>query len=173
MKFQLELKNTALSPDSHELSHFKLSVRLYTTPKTFHFCRHIQKVKILIKFYNWEENGTQLRPLFKIKSTGFRLYLFWVERGFIEGSLRVHWGLGGVNLNQPSLNPLSTLRQFSLINEWVVLKFRSYSGGMNFTKWDSSKKCVKITNQIKSNNFGHGKKEKNKSCQYGGFDSRC
>ena len=27
--------------------------------------------------------------------------------------------------------------------------------------WDSSKKCVKITNQIKSNNFGHGKKEKN------------
>ena len=39
--------------------------------------------------------------------------------------------------------------------------------------WDSSKKCVKITNQIKSNNFGHGKKEKNKSSQYGGFDSRC
>jgi len=43
-----------------------------------------------------------------------------------------------------------------------------------FSGWrDSSKKCVKITNQIKSNNFGHGKKEKNKSSQYGGFDSRC
>jgi len=44
---------------------------------------------------------------------------------------------------------------------------------MNKFNGDSSKKCVKIINQIKSNNFGHGKKEKNKSSQYGGFDSRC
>jgi len=37
----------------------------------------------------------------------------------------------------------------------------------------SSEKCVKITNQKKSNNFGHGKKEESKSSEDGGFNPRC
>jgi len=34
-----------------------------------------------------------------------------VEIGFIEGSLRVELGLGGVNLIEPSMNPHSTLSE--------------------------------------------------------------
>ena len=65
------------------------------------------------------------------------------------------------HLNLP-VDLIQTLEGFTILN----LKDIGFEG-------DSSKKCVKITNQIKSNNFGHGKKEKNKSSQYGGFDSRC
>ena len=39
-------------------------------------------------------------------SYAFLRILFAVERGFIEGSLRVHRGLGGIDLTQPPMNPL-------------------------------------------------------------------
>ena len=49
--------------------------------------------------------------------------MFAVHRGFIEGSLRVHWGFGGINLIEPPLNPHLTPFEMSLCSEWMILKF--------------------------------------------------
>jgi len=57
-----------------------------------------------------------------------------VERGLREGSLRVHWGLGGVNLIEPSLNPLRTLFEIPLYSKWMTFKFRKYSCEMRSKK---------------------------------------
>ena len=74
----------------------------------------------------------------------FRLHLFGVERGFIEGSLRVHWGLGGENLYGPSINPLYTLFEMSIYCEWIAFKFRIYSREMN------REKHIKIRSDLES-----------------------
>ena len=71
------------------MSHFKLSVLFFSTHKTSYFYRGIQQVEMLTQFSEWKENNLQLQPFFNIKFSKFRLYLFGVERGFIEGSLRV------------------------------------------------------------------------------------
>jgi len=42
---------------------------------------------------------------------GLALGIEGVELGFIEGSLRVELGLDGVNLIEPSINPLSNHRK--------------------------------------------------------------
>jgi len=75
------------------------------------------------------------------------------------------------------MNYLSQLVQIFNIGPWFCMH-RIKTSGLRMTvdckyipehntlsifNRGSSKKCVKITNQIKSNNFGHGKKEKNKS----------
>jgi len=98
----------------------------------------------LIWIFRTEGKQPEIATLFQKRITGIeqplRLHLFTVQRGFIEGWERVHWGLGGVNLIEPSLNPLSTLNGISLISEWIMLKFRIYSHGVNCKKTEQVRK---------------------------------
>ena len=71
-----------------------------------------------------------------------------VHRGFIEGSLRVHWGLGGVNLNEPSMNPQYTPFGMSLYIEWMELESGKCPPGMN---------CKYINRDISVRNGSTGK----------------
>ena len=101
---------------------------------TIHPTRPDQQMENLSEFPGLKEFGMNLQLIFKIASTSFCQYLFTVERGFIEGSLRVHWGLRGLNLIEPPMNPLSTPFEISLCSErnsmhLLILQGRSLSKG--------------------------------------------
>ena len=105
---------------------------------------HLTHPVSLNSWYSFRDYSvTPFSPDIVFFHPSFVLSIEGVERGFIEGSLRVHWGLVGINLNKPSFNPLSTLFKISLIHERVALEFGNHSGVMVFKKWNKIRSDLK------------------------------